>query len=101
MNPRDPLLLTHSGSVGRNWLARILVTTVGIVLAVLAFFFLTVALVVGTLLVAIIAVRVWWALRRVRSAQQASAALEGEYTIVKDRDAHAPVSGRRRSNDPY
>jgi predicted lipid-binding transport protein (Tim44 family) len=101
MNPRDPLLLTYSGSSGRTWLARILVTTVGLVLAVVAFFFLTVALVVGALLVAIIAVRVWWALRRIRSEQQASAALEGEYTIVRDRGAHAPLNGRQRSNDPY
>jgi hypothetical protein len=101
MNPRDPLLLTYSGGTGRNWLARVLVTTLGLVLAVTAFFFLTVALVVGTLLVAIIAVRWWWAMRRIRAQQEASAALEGEYTVVREGDAHVHVSARRRSNDPY
>jgi hypothetical protein len=100
MNPRDPLLLTYSGG-GRNWLARVLVTTLGLVLAVTAFFFLTVALVVGTLLVAIIAIRVWWTMRRIRSQQAAAGPLEGEYMRVNDADAHVPVNGRRRSNDPY
>jgi predicted lipid-binding transport protein (Tim44 family) len=100
MNPREPLLLTYTGG-GRNWLSRVLVTALGLVVAVTAFFFLTVALVVGTLLVAIIAVRVWWVMRRVRAQREASAALDGEYTIVKDADAHAPLNARRRSNDPY
>jgi predicted lipid-binding transport protein (Tim44 family) len=104
MNPRDPLLLTYSGG-GRNWLGRVLVTTVGLALvlvfAVAAFFFLTVALVVGTLLVSVIAVRWWWAMRRIRSERAASGPLDGEYTIVRDGDAHVHVSGGRRSDDPY
>jgi predicted lipid-binding transport protein (Tim44 family) len=101
MNSRDPLLLTYSGGVARNWLGRVLVTALGLLLAVTAFFFLTVALVVGTLLVAIIAVRVWWVMRRVRAQREASAALEGDYTVVKDPDPQAHLNARRRSNDPY
>ena len=100
MTPRDPLLLTYSGA-GRSWLARVLVTTVGLVLAVTAFFFLTVALVVGTLLVAIIALRVWWIMRRIRSQQAAAGPLEGEYMRVSDGDSQGSVNDRRRSNDPY
>lgn len=104
MNPRDPFLLTHSGA-GRNWLSRALVTTLGLALglalAVVAFFFLTVALVVGTLLAAVIAVRVWWVLRRARAQREAAAALEGEYSVVRDGDLHVHSSERRRSNDPY
>jgi predicted lipid-binding transport protein (Tim44 family) len=104
MNPREPLLLTWSGG-GRNWLARVLVTTLGVVvaigLAVTAFFFLTVALVVGTFLVAIIAVRWWWMMRRLRARQQVTGPLEGEYTRVRDADSHAPVNDPRRSNDLY
>jgi hypothetical protein len=101
MNPRDPLLLAYSGRGGSSWVARVLVTTLGLVLAVTAFFFITVALVVGTLLVAVIAVRWWWIMRRIRARQAATAALEGEYTIVRDGDSHAHVNGRRRSTDPY
>ena len=104
MNPREPFLLTYSSS-GRSWLARVLVTTLGLVLAVglavTAFFFLTVALVVGTFLVTIIVVRWWWLMRRLRARQQATAALEGEYSRVSDGDPHSAVSGRPRSNDPY
>jgi hypothetical protein len=101
MNPKDPLLLTYSGSGGRNWLARVLVTAAGLVVAVAAFFFLTVALVVGALIVAIIAVRVWWVMRRIRAQREAAGPLEGDYTIVKDGDARAPLNARRQSNDPY
>lgn len=100
MNPRDPLLLTYSGG-GRNWLGRVLVTTLGLVVAVTAFFFLTVALVVGTLLVGIIAVRVWWAMRRIRAQREASGPLEGDYTIVPERDARRDPSAPPRSNDRY
>jgi hypothetical protein len=101
MNPKDPLLLTYSGSSGGRWLARVLVTAAGLVVAVAAFFFLTVALVVGALIVAIIAVRVWWVMRRIRAQQQAAGPLEGEYTIVKEGDPRGPVNARRQSNDPY
>jgi predicted lipid-binding transport protein (Tim44 family) len=73
----------------------------GLALAVAAFFFLTVALVVGTVLAAVIAVRVWWVLRRVRAQREAAAALEGEYSVVGEGDAHGRSSERRRSNDPY
>jgi predicted lipid-binding transport protein (Tim44 family) len=104
MNPRDPILLTYSGGGGRNWLTRALVTTLGLALvlvfAVAAFFFLTVALIVGTFLVAIIAVRLWWVMRRIRAQREAAGPLEGEYTTVND-SAHGQPNGRRRSNDPY
>jgi predicted lipid-binding transport protein (Tim44 family) len=100
-DPRDPLLLTYSGSTGHNWLARVLITAAGLFVAVTAFFFLTVALVVGALVVAIIAVRVWWVMRRIRAQQEASGPLEGDYTIVKESDARGPVNARRQSNDPY
>ncbi len=86
MNSSDPRLLTFS-SAGRGWLARVLFGALGLMAAVAAFFFLTVALVAGALLVLVLAVRWWWALRRIRAQQQASAALEGEYTVLRDSEA--------------
>jgi NhaP-type Na+/H+ or K+/H+ antiporter len=99
MNPREPLLLTFSGS--RGWLTRVVITLVGLALGVAAFFFLTVALLIGTCLAAVVAVRWWWVLRRIRSEQAASAALEGEYRVVRDSELRPPVSGNPQSTDRY
>lgn len=67
---------------GRNWLERILYALLGVTVLVLAFFFLTVALVAGALLAAIIAVRWWWLARKLRQhADQGT--FEGEYTVVE------------------
>lgn len=66
---------------GRNWLERTLYALLGVTILVLAFFFLTVALLAGALLAAIIGVRWWWLARKLRqSARQGT--FEGEYTIV-------------------
>jgi hypothetical protein len=99
MNSREPLLLTFSGP--RSWLGRVAVTLVGLTLAVAAFFFLTLALIAGTVLLGVLAVRWWWALRRIRSEQAAAAALDGEYTVIRDAELRSPVSGRPQSNDRY
>ena len=101
MNSREPLRLTFSGP--RNWLGRVAVTLVGLTLAVVAFFFLTLALMAGAVLLGVFAVRWWWVLRRVRSEQAASAALEGEYIVVRDGELSDSrrVSGHPRSSDRY
>ena len=99
MNPREPLLLTFSGP--RGWLARVGVTLVGLAVAVAAFFFLTLVLLIGACVATVIAVRWWWALRRIRSEQAASAALEGEYTVLRETGARPPLSGPPQSSDRY
>jgi hypothetical protein len=86
MNPREPLLLTFSGP--RGWLARVGVTLVGLAVAVAAFFFLTLVLLIGACVAAVIAVR-WWC------------ALEGEYTVLRETGARPPLSGRPQSSDRY
>jgi Flp pilus assembly protein TadB len=65
-----------------NWLERLLVFLASASLAVLGFFFLTVALIAGTLVAAAVLVRWWWLSRRLRHAR-AQATLEGEYEVVE------------------
>jgi hypothetical protein len=82
MNPHGPRLLKFE-SGGANWLARALLIASGAVLAAISLFFITIALVAGTVLVVAIGARWWWLTRRLRAAQHASAPLEGEYTVVE------------------
>ena len=79
MNDRNStLLLTGSSS----WLARAAFAVLGVAVAVLAFFFLTIALIVGAAVALVFGVRLWWVMRRVRAAARASGPIEGEYTVV-------------------
>ena len=88
-NPKPPPLLA-SPIGARGWLQRVGVMLFAITVIVLGFFFLTIALVVGALLAAVIALRVWWMMRKIRSAQQASEPLEGEYTVTESAGAELP-----------
>jgi hypothetical protein len=79
MNDRNPTLrLAGPG----NWLARISFAVLGVAIAVLAFFFLTIALIAGVAVALVFGVRLWWAMRRVRAAERTAGPLEGEYTVV-------------------
>jgi predicted lipid-binding transport protein (Tim44 family) len=88
-NPKLPPLLASPAGI-RGWLQRAGVALFAITVIVLGFFFLTIALVVGSLLAAVIAVRFWWMMRKIRSAQQANAPLEGEYTVTEQHRVELP-----------
>lgn len=88
---RNERLLGYQGRTG-SWLQRIGFALLGLVILVAGFFFLTVALVAGALVALAIGIRIWWTLRRLRKQAQASAALEGEFTVVE----RAPVERDRR-----
>lgn len=83
---QNPRMLAYQGRTG-GWLQRILLALLGLVIVVAAFFFLTVAIVAGALLALVVGVRVWWIMRRLRKQAQASAALEGEFTVVERAEA--------------
>ena len=68
---------------GRTWLQRIADTLTAAALAVMAFFFVTIALVAGAVLLGVIAVRWWWLMRRIRAARDAAAPIEGEYRVIQ------------------
>lgn len=71
-----------------SWPQRVLYAIVGLALVILAFFFLTVALVAGALLALAILARLWWISRKLRR-EPGGAALEGEYRVVSRRDGDA------------
>jgi hypothetical protein len=67
-------------------LARIVFTLIAAVIVVLAFFFFAVALVAGALLAAVIGIRLWWRIRKLK--QQANAdVVEGEYSVIDHAEA--------------
>jgi membrane protein implicated in regulation of membrane protease activity len=76
--------LPGSGGSAALWLQRALFTILGAGLLVLAFFFLTVALIAGAFLALVLAARWWWFMRRIRAAREAAAPLEGQYTVLED-----------------
>jgi hypothetical protein len=88
MNAGDPRLLTYSSRTGA-WLTRAVLAVLGVVLAVVAFFFITAALVAGAFIALGIALRWWWVMRRLRAAAKASAPLEGEFRILEEHSGHS------------
>ena len=72
------------GPRGRSWLQTAVLAVVGVSLAVIAFFFVAVALVAGACLALGIAVRWWWVMRRLRAQAKAAGPLEGEYAVVRE-----------------
>ncbi|MBI3916535.1 MAG: hypothetical protein HY322_05955 [Betaproteobacteria bacterium] len=59
---------------------------IGLTLLVLAFFFLTVALVAGVIVGLAVIGRLWWISRKLRRARE-QAALDGEFTVVERRES--------------
>ena len=68
------------------WMQRALIAVIAVSLAIVAAFFLTVALIAGAFIALAIGVRFWWTLRKLRRQAKATAALEGEYTVVERAD---------------
>ena len=81
MNESGDRLLTFEGRSG--WLQRALFGLAAVGLAIVAFFFITIALITAAFIALAIGARLWWALRRLRAQAKASAAIEGEYTVVE------------------
>jgi uncharacterized membrane protein len=76
-------LLTSSQSRGSRWLQRVLLAIAALSFVLLALFFLTIAVIVGTFLALAIGARLWWVSRKLRAQAKASEALEGEYVVVE------------------
>jgi hypothetical protein len=82
MNVNGRPLLTYP-SAGRGWVQRALLTLSAAAVLVVGFFFITIALIAGSLLAIGIALRWWWIVRRLRAAHHAAAPLEAEYTVLE------------------
>ncbi len=83
--PHDPRVLAGPARHA-SWVKRVLLTAVAAALAVTAFFFLMLAIAAAALVALGIGIRFWWILRKLRKQERASAALEGEYTVVERAD---------------
>ena len=74
-----------------SWPQRIFYALLGLVLLVLAFFFLTVALIAGAFLALAVIARWWWLTRKLRrderKREERQGILEGEYRIVNGEQA--------------
>lgn len=91
--PTSPLDL-----IPRTWLGRVLASLGALVVIVLGFFFLTVALAIGAIVVFVVFVRVLWLMHRVRRAaerRKTQGTIEVEYTVSEEREQDA-----RRLNRP-
>lgn len=84
MDAPDRVRIPTSRSTATGWLQRVLLSVLGVLVLVTAFFFLTVALIAGAFLAVIIGVRWWWLVRRLRAREAASGPLEGHYTVVQE-----------------
>ena len=100
-----------------GWIARILLTLTTLALVIVGFFFLTVALVVGALIVLVIGVRLWWTIRKIKRAQEQgdgdfhgatttaadARVVDGEYQVVERESSAQPLppghQGAPRSSD--
>ena len=86
-----------------GWITRILLTLTTITLVILGFFFLTVALAVGALVAAVVGVRLWWIIRKLRRAQSAAgpvtgrngaSVVDGEYRVIEHDVSQLPTAGQ-------
>ena len=81
--------LPPAGSGGRTarWLQAVIAAVAGTILAVLGFFFALFALAAVALVVAVLGLRWWWLVRKVRSTQRAAeGVVEGEYRVIERED---------------
>ena len=81
-DPHIHLLASPRSRAGR-WLQRVVLAIAAASFVLVAFFFLTVAVIVGTFIALAIGARLWWLTRKLRAQAKASAALEGEYVVVE------------------
>lgn len=66
-----------------GWLQRLVLALVGVSLAILAFFFITVAVIAAAFVALVIGIRLWWVMRRLRAQAKRTEAIEGEYRVVE------------------
>ena len=85
MQPYDNPRLSGPSVLG-GWLQRTVIAVAAVSLAIVATVFLTLALIVGAFIALAVGERWWWKLRKIREQVKASAALEGEYTVIERAD---------------
>ena len=69
-----------------TWMGRLIAAIVVASLAVAGLFFLAFALVAAAVLASIVAVRIWWLLRKLRT-QRDKDVIEGSYSIESEKNS--------------
>ena len=77
---------------GGGLVARIAFAVLGLGVAALAFFALTIAVMIGAVVALVIGARWWWLMRRARKAADAAGPIDGEYSVVE----REPLDGPKR-----
>ena len=84
-----------------SWLQRAAAFVALAGVAILAFFFLTVALVVGAILALVVIARLWWLKRKLGAAPPAgTGTYEGEYVVIEHLKEDEPGPASRHDRPP-
>ena len=75
-----------------GFIGQVVYFLLGIVVLVLAFFFIGIALISGTILAIALLIRWWWLKRRLPRTAPDDGVVEGEYTVIESvlTDQHMP-----------
>ena len=80
-------------------LERVVYALVCAALIVLAFFFLTVALIAGAIVALVVIGRLWWITRKLRQAP-GQTEIDGEFTVVERHDPIQKIETRPPQPEP-
>ena len=80
-----------------TWIGRLVATIAAVALAVAVLFFLAIALIAATVIVAIVALRIGWMVRK-SHAQRDDDVIEGSYSIESEQTEQIPSSYNTRGD---
>ena len=72
-----------------TWVGRVIAAVVAASLAVVGLFFITFALIVAGVFAAVVAIRIWWVIRKLR-AQRDNDVIEGSYSVASEQALPVP-----------
>ena len=82
-----------------TWMGRLIATIVAAALRVAGLFFVAFALVAAAVLALVVAVRIWWVVRKLRT-QRDNEVIEGSYSIESEPTQRIPTYSTRGDSNP-
>jgi predicted lipid-binding transport protein (Tim44 family) len=96
--PVDYQTRLTGGVLPTTWMGRLVATIMASALAVAGVFFVAFALTAAAVIATIIALRVWWILRKSRM-QRDDHVIEGSYSVESEQNEQIPFSKFRHETD--